>query len=272
VKPAWAPYLARFHTEHAGVTEAVLSRLQHPEGGVGDWLLDAVDQRGRVLDVACGSAPLWSRLRDRWVGIDRSGAELALARARGAAPVVCADASALPIAAEFVETIVCAMGLMLFEPLERAVSELARVIGADGRLVALLPDTRPLPWRDRLRYARMLVALRRRRFAYPQEPKRVDDALDHACFDVIASERRSFRYPIDEPEHARLLVDALYLPGTSDERIVHARAVAERWIGTSIAVPLRRLVAIRRVTLTDAGGGGPPPGASTRRDRPCPSG
>jgi SAM-dependent methyltransferase len=201
-----------------------------------------------VLEVACGSAPLGSRLQGHWAGIDRSDAELALAHRRGAAPLVRADATALPVASGHRDTVVCAMGLMLFDPLPQAVSELARVTCAAGRLVALLPASGPVTWRDRLRYARLLVALRRRGFAYPHHPSRVDAVLQSNGFDVVASERRSFRYAVDDQACAHLLVDSLYLPGTSPERVERARAVTRRWVGTSIGVPLRRVVAVRRVS------------------------
>ncbi|HEY8218351.1 MAG TPA: methyltransferase domain-containing protein [Acidimicrobiia bacterium] len=228
------------------MTEAVLSRLRHPAGGVYDWVLEALDQSGRVLDVACGSAPSWSSVGDGWIGIDFSEAELALARRRGARPLVHADATALPVATARFDTVLCLMGLMLFEPLEQAASELGRVIDAGGCLVALVPATRPVRTRDRVRYARLLAALRRRHFAYPEDPEHIDAVLERRGFDVVNSERRSFRYPIDEPVHARLLIDSLYLPGTSDERVARAQVLTRRWIGTSIGVPLRRLVAVRR--------------------------
>jgi hypothetical protein len=109
----------------------------------------------------------------------------------------------------------------------------------------LLPGTRPLSVRDRARYARLLVALRRRRFEYPNDPERLDDALGRGGFDVIASERRSFRYPVDDVDAARLLVDSLYLPGVGLERVDAAISVTSQWIGTSIGIPLRRVVAAR---------------------------
>jgi hypothetical protein len=140
------------------------------------------------------------------------------------------------------------MGLMLFDPLQQAVSELARVTCAGGRLVALLPASRPVTWRDRARYVHLLVALRRRGFAYPHHPDRVDGVLASSGFDVVASERRSFRYRVDDRQCAHVLVDSLYLPGTGAERLERARAVARGWIGTSIGVPLRRVVAVRRLT------------------------
>ena len=90
----WSHYLEQFHRENAGVTEEVFTRLERDGGAVEDWILGSDVGDGRVLEVGCGSAALADRLRGRWVGIDRSAAELALARRRGAGPLVRADAIA----------------------------------------------------------------------------------------------------------------------------------------------------------------------------------
>jgi nitric oxide reductase activation protein len=137
------------------------------------------------------------------------------------------------------------MALMLLEPLDHAVRELGRALRSDGRVVIVLPATRPLPLREQARYVRLLLALRCRRFDYPNSDAQIEDALQRGGLNVVASEQRSFRYPVDDADAARLLVDSLYLPGVSRERIDAAHAVAHRWIGTSIGVPLRRLVAVR---------------------------
>jgi SAM-dependent methyltransferase len=88
VVSAWSSYLDRFHDHRPGITEAVFARLERDQGSVEDWILGADVEDGRVLDVACGSSPLSERLQGRWLGIDRSDAELALARSRGAGPFV----------------------------------------------------------------------------------------------------------------------------------------------------------------------------------------
>ena len=134
---------------------------------------------------------------------------------------------------------------MLLQPLDEAVAELARALRPGGHLVAVLPATRPLAVRDRARYACLLVALRRGSFDYPNPLGEIDRALRRGGFDIVGSEERQFRYPIDGPETAQLLVDSLYLPGVSRERIEAAHNVARSWVGTSIGIPLRRLVAVR---------------------------
>lgn len=64
----WPGFLAGFHAERPGVTEDGLSRArQGPTSDPYDWLLAAVPQcSGRVLEVACGSAP--PRLRQAGCG------------------------------------------------------------------------------------------------------------------------------------------------------------------------------------------------------------
>ncbi len=55
----WRAYLDRFHHERAGVTEDLLGRAVDASGATPyDWLAGAVSGRGRVVDLACGSAPL----------------------------------------------------------------------------------------------------------------------------------------------------------------------------------------------------------------------
>ncbi len=185
-------------------------------------------------------------LTGRWVGIDRSRSELALAAARGARPLVVADAVALPAPSAGFDTVLCTMGLMLFEPLDPMLAEIARLLRPRGRLVALLPSTKPLRLRDRARYLGLLVALRRR-LTYPNDRalSRPDTPLRRAGL-FLADDRTSrFDLTIDSDEIADLFVRSLYLPGAKNEHIEAAAAVARRWVGTTISIPLRRVVAER---------------------------
>ena len=242
----WSEYLDHFHAERAGVTEAVFAHLDGRGGRVGEWILSSALPDGVVLDVACGSAPLWARLAGRWVGVDRAAAELTLARRRGASPLVRGDARALPIASERLDAVVCSMALMLLQPLDAGVAELARVSRRGARVVVVAPATAPLTLRDRTRYARLLLALRRRRLDFPNDPSRLDRALVAGGFDVVESDLRRFSYEIDGVVTAELLVESLYLPYARPEHVARGLAVTRRWIGSSIGIPLRRIVAVRR--------------------------
>ena len=241
---AWREYIDRFHAERAGVTEAVFGHLEGGSAAVHRWVQEAIPAPGAVLDVACGSAPMVGELTGGWVGVDRVTAELALARRRGAPRVVVGDASALPVRDVSFDTVVCSMALMLLQPLDRALREMTRVLRPGGRLVALAPDARPLTLRNRARYARLLVALRRRRIGYPNDLAGVDVALRAAGLELISDDRRRFACRIDRPETATLFVESLYLPSVDPDRLAAANTVAQRWVGTTIGIPLRRLVAV----------------------------
>jgi SAM-dependent methyltransferase len=152
----WDRYLERFHASRPGITEAVLRRsLQVGGGAVTDpygWLAEAVPARGRVLDVGCGSAPLWKELTGRdYVGLDRSDAELAAARVAGAGPLLRASATAIPLRDASVDVVACSMSLMVFSPLLRVLPGLPegrrRLAGAYLRLLARFGTELPVPLR-----------------------------------------------------------------------------------------------------------------------------
>jgi SAM-dependent methyltransferase len=246
----WAAYLSVFHTEQPGITERVLRRARCAAGDPYDWLGAAVPGTGRVLDVACGSAPLWSHLAGRaYLGVDLSAAELALARQRGAGPLLRASATAVPVADETVDTVVCAMALHVIQPLPAVFAEIGRVLVPGGRLAALVPDRGPLRGADPLWLAGLMAALGRT-IGYPG-----DTALRHglpqllgaAELHLVDDRRRRFTYRLRTPEDADLLLSSLYLPGLPERRL----RVARRWLHTlarahaKLPVPLRRILAMR---------------------------
>ncbi|MEP6625006.1 MAG: class I SAM-dependent methyltransferase, partial [Acidimicrobiia bacterium] len=209
------------------------------------WLAAAVPESSACLDLACGSAPMEPLIAGLWIGIDLAASELALARARrGDAPLIRADATELPLRTGGCESAVCVMALMAIPELESALAELTRVVRPGSTLTFLLPAVRPLPPRDRLRYLRLLAALRRTSLTYPRpdvlgRPARF---LTRAGFIVEADKVRTFRYPIVDARAADTLVDSLYLPATAHDRVEAARRVARRWVGSDIGIPLRRVV------------------------------
>jgi SAM-dependent methyltransferase len=241
----WRGYLDQFHATRSGITESVFAHLDPRTDGLHDWILDVVPAEGLVLDVACGSAPLGGRLEGRWIGLDRVDAELSLARRRDARPLVIGDATALPLVAACADVVVCSMALMLLQPLDRALVELARVLRPGGRFVAVVPDVTPLTIRDRARYARLLVALRCRRLEYPNDLARVEASMRAAGLELVGDERRRFECVVDRPETATLVVESLYLPGVDAACVDRGIGVAQRWVGSTIGVPIRRLVAVR---------------------------
>ncbi len=85
----WSTYVARYHATRPGITETALDHARSPEAGTAhDWLADGIPgPHGDVLDVACGSAPLYPRLSvASYLGVDLSEPELDLAGPAGAAP------------------------------------------------------------------------------------------------------------------------------------------------------------------------------------------
>lgn len=104
----------------------------------------AGDVRGRaVLEVGCGDGTRAAALAAagaRVVSVDRSRAMAGVARSRGA-PVVRADACALPVASESFDLVLCANVLAFVPDPAPAVSEMARALRPGGRLV--LADLAP---------------------------------------------------------------------------------------------------------------------------------
>lgn len=247
IDDGWDRYLATFHRERPGITDAVLGCARAADGrDPYDWLADSLPVRGVVVDVACGSGPLVTRLAARWFGLDRSPAELNRAATAAPGRAVRADAAAAPLCDGAADAVACSMALMLFDHPHAALAEMTRLLRPGGRLAALVPATGPLTARDRARYVRLLAALRLRRLPF-RHPGVLDDGalLVRAELTVVTSERRRFAYPITSPDAARLWLRSLYLPGVDASRWRAALRVAEHWVGSDIGLPLRRVVATK---------------------------
>lgn len=91
-----------------------------------------------VLDLACGTGALTLAADEaglRPIGADLSGGMLAQSRA--AAPLLEADAAALPLRTACLDGIVCGFGLRNFTDLPGSIAEAARVLRDGGRLALL---------------------------------------------------------------------------------------------------------------------------------------
>jgi SAM-dependent methyltransferase len=239
----------QFHDERAGITEAVLGGARDADGSPYQWVVEPLGPDGVVVDLASGSGPL-NRLVTApiWVGVDASLAELGLAAGAGAARMVRAVAHDVPLSSGAASAVICCMSLQILQPLDDVVGEVACVLRPGGMFVALLPASGPLSRRDRLRYAHLLVALRRPRLGYPN-----DEALANPVplfgghgLEVVSDERRRFGLMVNSPAVAEVFVRSLYLPGASRARVEAAMRSARRWSGHEQGIPLRRIVAIRR--------------------------
>ena len=245
----WDGYLDNFHTSRPGITEAVLRRAR--DGGTGPyaWLAAAVPGTGRVLDLGCGSGPLARELAGRpWIGLDGSAAELAAAGEAGARPLLRASASAIPLRDASVDTVACSMSLMVMTPLPRVLDEVTRVLRPGGLLVAMIPATGPLRWRDRLIVTGLLAALGQAP-AYPagSATARIPALVGRHGLRLAADDRRRFGYPMSGPADADRFLDSLYLPGLPAARHRRGRAYLRLLAGRGLQmpVPLRRIIAER---------------------------
>jgi SAM-dependent methyltransferase len=142
-------YLQSWHDRHPGATTTSLGSLVDKTGRSSyEVLAGALQQGGEpVLDLACGDGHLLELLGPNagCLGSDWNTAELHAASERlgRGARLVRADATALPIFTASLGAVGCHYALMLLQPLERVVSELARVLRPSGSFAAVLPAFRP---------------------------------------------------------------------------------------------------------------------------------
>jgi hypothetical protein len=117
-------------------------------------------------------------------------------------------------------------------------------------VVVMIPCTFPVTAGDLVRYGRLMLALRRSHLAYPNDRAlaRLATVTGAAGLRVVDDRRRRFALPMSHPDTGRLFVRSLYLPGATEQRVSAASAVAARWVGHDIGIPLRR------VTLAKGGG------------------
>lgn len=245
----WREYLAEYHAEHPGITERLFS---FADASPYQWVAEAageVGATGRVIDLACGSAPTRRWLTTPgWIGVDQSTAELAAAAAVGRGPVVRARADRLPFADDFAaDAVVAAMSLQVVRPLAGVLSEISRVLRPGGCLIALLPSD-GLPLREARKWLPVFTALGIVGLDWPNpemtsEPAQV---LTGHGFTLVSDQRRTFPVELPMPEGAGLVVSGLYLPTLA----VRRRAAAVRRLATWSQRGLSLPMAMRRVVVT----------------------
>lgn len=257
----WPSYLAGFHAAHPGITEQVLSRSCRGGMTPYTWLARAVSGP-RVLDLACGNGALGGVIGEApartgaptWVvGADVSLPELRAGRRAGRdQPLVCADALRLPFAAAAFDAVVCSAGLMVLTDVDAGLAEVARLLRPGGVFAATVPSAVPLRAQDMRRLAPLTARLRTTpQFPAGGELTGLSAALERAGLTALEDARERFGFTVHTAEDARLLLRSLYLPGTPDRRRENAaawlseRAAAAGADGFEIAVPVRRVVALR---------------------------
>lgn len=237
-------YLKQFHRARPGITEQILGSSVSEGITPYEWLTEGQSTTGRVLDLACGSAPTFVEgSQQGWFGIDRSLDELRLAIDRGASQLLVADARSLPFADSSFHSFLCSMALMLFTPMSQALSELRRVLTPEGQGALLLPGVRPFTLEDVIIYSRIKLAVRKAKFATPPNAGTASllKALRHQGFQIDAIDRRRFSYRITDPEAAKTFAKSWYLPNTDDKRLANALRTLLKHQGREIGIPLIRL-------------------------------
>ena len=244
----WPAYVERFHRDHAGITEAMLTRSLDDGRNAYEWLTEPLAGGGVTVDLGCGSAPTCA-LFDAGLGVDLSMGELRVARSKGRGPLVQASAEAVPLGTASVDTVTAVMSLMVVEDPAVVLAEAARLLRPGGRLAVLLPAQRPLNSVDRVRYGLLLLALGRSAlpFPHPELEPGASARLDAAGFEVISDDYRRFECEIRDRRDADLLVESLYLPGVGERRLRAARWAARHWGRDGLGVPLRRIIARRAI-------------------------
>ena len=250
----WPDYLAGFHADRPGVVEDVLSRALRADHTPYRWLARAVSaDAGVVVDLASGSGPVARELARPGrtvVGVDLSAEELQLAQKRGAGPLVRADARVLPFRDGSVDVVTSALGLVVVQPLVTVLAEVVRVLRPGGVLAAIAPAIRPLAPIDVRQLGQLNVRLRAKpRFPGPVELTGFKKTLAELGMTVVEDKRERYRFTVTTSDDAALLLSALYLPFTPAARVAAAldylTETAERRGSVEIAIPMRRLVAIK---------------------------
>ena len=247
----WNDYLRRFHRDRPGITERLLENAVIP--GIGtpyEWLvMECGPTPGRVVDLGCGSAPLRPLLEEpqAYVGIDVSRPELSVAQAQGRGPVVEGDVLELPFADSSADVVLSSMSVMLFDPIERALAEIARILRPGGRFVSMRPVTFPVEATD----ARVGFELFRGLRSMPALPQwlgrsRFTRLQASVGLRVVDDQARRFGHPLHTPDDAQLIVDSLYLPTVPVSRREAAvrRLTALAGPGRDVPVSIRRTVSI----------------------------
>ncbi len=249
----WREYLAQFHEREAGITERVLLPARDAAGtDPYDWLAEALPSSGAVVDLACGSAPLAPRLPPTvdYVGVDRSRAELALARRRvPGSRLVEGDAVDLPaLVGTGMHAAACSMALQILEPLPDVLRALAAAVRPGGAVVATVPSTAAYSTADRLRWGAVLAALGRR-VGYPNDGLLADlsGLVGSVGLAVEADEHRRFALRVAGLRDAETIIDSLYLSDVAPARrsagVAAARAAARTG---GLGLSLRRVILRRR--------------------------
>jgi SAM-dependent methyltransferase len=186
-----------------------------------------------------------------YVGIDRSAAELAAARRTCPEHrFLLADAVDPPLPDGQAAAVLSSFALQILQPLDEVLAAAARLLRPNGVLTFTLPAGGALGVRDRLRWARLALALRSS-LGFPNDAalRTPGSLLEAADLVLVEDVQRRFALPLRGGADADALIDSLYLPDVTPAALDRGRAVARSWIGGEIGIAVRRLVAVRGRTV-----------------------
>lgn len=139
--------LRQFHAQ-PGKTSSALEPWRTREGDNSYQVMvrevAAWPRGSKILDLACGDGYLLSQLSQagfsNLVGVDQSPEELARARQRlgPSVDLHCQEARALPLSDASIDLVVCHWALMILEPVEPILAEIARVLRPNGGFIAIV--------------------------------------------------------------------------------------------------------------------------------------
>lgn len=246
--PAVNPVVAALHERVPGITEVLLATAYDDQGrNPFGWLAEALPATGAVLDLCCGSAALAEHIgAGRYLGVDSSAAELAVAAARRPPAVtIHADARAVDLGGRTFAAVALSMALMLL-PLEALLGRARQWLAPAGVLTATVPLRDPelagTP------YHRLLATLGWRGGPFPEPLHHVARRSREQGFAVHSDEVRFFAVPIARPADRELLLRSFYLPDGGADLLATARELllAEVAAGRpTIGYPIRRIGFVR---------------------------
>lgn len=209
--------------DHSGatVTEAFLRTLTDTRGrSPYEWFGElGLTVEGPVIDMACGTGPMASRLRpDRYLGVDRDGEAVAAARRRhpGHAFVVADALEHLDqVSQGSIALVLCSMSLHLVSPLPAVLRSIHRCLAPGGRLAALIPTTVPIAadamvLRSGLKACLQITGSDPNRDAWDD----VDGTMSAARYRMQTISTAAFDHPVDDIRSASWIVATHSPPGT----------------------------------------------------------
>lgn len=236
--------VARLHAERPAVTEDLLRSARDAAGrNPYGWLAEALAATGRVLDLGCGTAPLAEEVGlRRYVGVDRSAAELAEARRRRPGVDVRLGEAGDPPPVGTVASVAVSMALMLIG-LEPVVAVAARLLPAGAVVVATVP-TRDADLVAGTTYGSLLGLLGQAGRDYP-DPLDAAGLTSRAAaggFRLVEDLPGSFTRQVRDGADAAFVVDSCYAEPPRAARDAALRLVHS---AGGLDYPIRRLVFAR---------------------------